>query len=59
VTADGVMQRTGASHWLRDRPVAVKLAAMSIAFVLVVAALVVIVALALDITAGVRGYVRG
>jgi two-component system, sensor histidine kinase len=53
------MQRTGASHWLRDRPVAVKLAAMSIAFVLVVAALVVIVALALDITAGVRGYVRG
>jgi two-component system, sensor histidine kinase len=54
--ADG---RSRALRWLGDRPVTTKLVAMTVAFVLVILAILAVVAAALDTTAGVRGYVRG
>lgn len=50
---------TAGERWLRDIPVATKLTTMAVVFVIVVAVLISLAVFAMDVTAGVRGYVRG
>jgi len=52
-------RRTALLRWLRDTPVTTKLAAMAVGFVIVVTVLIGVAVFAMDVTAGLRGYVRG